>query len=449
MRFSLPRLDECFGRSKTVLSTDTSEQVLGIASDVITDTLSQWITAKDLVKLDSACCSKKSRQLLFERTVGLLLIRDVHGVLARPGLLQWLMKRQIRIEALDVTSGGHDQAQMLEYLARYGPALRFLCLGPGTRIQDICHLLPNLEELTNLPEADVTRPEDTKYIQSCCPKLHSLELVGKRLALDRRVGGDGWRNLTHIELSRIAVYGETFEAIVRDNPGLRSIAIHRSGWWTNTVEACRFLAEHCPKLERLNLGLYHSYMYDDDLIMLAKGCPQLQSLDLSGTVGAERRWHRRGLECAIQQCANLRTLDLSYVDTIVDDSILLLVSLHLTKLTKLSIAHCDRVTHAGLSALALGCSNLAYLDASYCDKVETEGICSMLEQCSLLYELHIVGMPLLTGSTIAATLASHGQRLRHIQLDKQLTDGTADLRTILQRRCFTVEACEPKWPWWS
>lgn len=408
--------------------------------------LSEWINARELVNLDSACCSKQSRQMLFEGVDGLLLVRDIHGVLARPGLLPWLLKRHIRIEALDVTSGGHDQKQLWNYLAQYGGALRFLCLGPGTKIQDICRYLPNLEELTNLPEADVTRSEDIEYIQSCCPQLHCLELVGKKIRFDERIAADGWRNLTHIELSSISAYGHTLETIVRDNPNLRSIFIHRGGWWTNAVQGCRFLTGHCPKLEHLKLGLYNTFMRDEDLIALATGCPLLQSLDLSGAPGRDRHWHRHGLECAVRRCVNLRTLDLSYVETIVDDAILQLISLHLPHLTKLSIAHCDKVTHTGLNSLALGCSGLTYLDASYCDKVETEGVCSVLELCPLLYELRIVGMPLLNGPTIAVTLAKHSQKLRHIKLDKQLTDGTVILMAALRRRCFTVEACEPSWP---
>jgi hypothetical protein len=416
---------------------DRSEQVLGITRDVVAEIFSSWITVRDLIKLESACCSAKSKSFFDERILGLLLTRKVHGAVARRGVLDWLLKRQIPCEALDFESGGHVASDVQRYLCLYGNAVHFLCLGQQVKIVEICRLLPNLQELTNLPEKDVSSTDTIEYIQSCCPKLQSLQLVGqKNIFMESRVGADGWRNLQELELVMVAKSNETLQAIVSTNPTLRTIAIHRSGWYLYARPAVEIIVQHCPLLEHLKLGAYHQFLYDEHLIALATHCPLLKLMDFSGR---ERSWTGAGLDYYIKHCGNLTSLDLNYADTMVDDSLLLAMGQHLQKLETLNIARCVLVTNEGICALAQGCSILHMLDVSYCDKVSHDGVCEVLRYCDQLRELRIIALPRLDSAAFVAAFTQCGRSLRYITTDNLLLKREPSLLSVLQRRCYRVE----------
>lgn len=53
-----------------------------------------------------------------------------------------------------------------------------------------------------------------------------------------------------------------------------------------------------------------------------------------------------------------------------------------TPVTRISIAHCERVTDEGLRGVAAGCPGLTELHADYCTKITDAGIVALVEGCN-------------------------------------------------------------------
>lgn len=116
-----------------------------------------------------------------------------------------------------------------------------------------------------------------------------------------------------------------------------------------------------PNLKKMSLKDC-TFLTDKAIIALVNAAPNLEILDLNFCCSL--------LDVSVEVislgCQNLRELDLSFCGSAVSDSSLYTVSLNLTKLEKLVVKGCVRVTRAGVDALLSGYSPLNYINISQC-----------------------------------------------------------------------------------
>ena len=140
--------------------------------------------------------------------------------------------------------------------------------------------------------------------------------------------------------------------------GLRQLqSLDIAGCNNITDEGIRALASGLPQLQSLDIS-YCGKITDAGIRVLASGLPKLQSLNIEG-------------------CGN-----------ITDTGIIALAS-GLPQLQSLDIIGCVKITDAGIRALANGLPRLQSLDISYCVKITDEGIRALANGCRQLQSLDI------------------------------------------------------------
>ncbi|CAN3352741.1 hypothetical protein DICA1_A10682 [Diutina catenulata] len=115
-----------------------------------------------------------------------------------------------------------------------------------------------------------------------------------------------------------------------------------------------------------------TFLTDKAIIALASSCQNLEILDLNFCCALSDV----SVEVLAMGCHQLRELDLSFCGSAVSDSSLVAVSMSLTKLEKLIVKGCIRVTRAGVDALISGRAPLTYIDIRQCKNahVYPEGV---------------------------------------------------------------------------
>lgn len=118
------------------------------------------------------------------------------------------------------------------------------------------------------------------------------------------------------------------------------------------------------KLSHLTeLYLNNNFLIDDTVICaVARGCPSLETLDISG--GNRALTDHSLVSLGRFAFRTLKRLNFSYLTLITDIGVKALAKC--TKLRALVLHRCDRIRDNGLIELAKHCSSLRQLDVSYC-----------------------------------------------------------------------------------
>ncbi|RAP32591.1 hypothetical protein DID77_04355 [Candidatus Marinamargulisbacteria bacterium SCGC AG-439-L15] len=128
-----------------------------------------------------------------------------------------------------------------------------------------------------------------------------------------------------------------------------------------TDTGIRSLAKGCPNLQVLNLSMC-SKLSDAAVIDLVNDCPNLTKVDLE-----ECDQITDAVVIALATgFPKLREVDLGYCEQITDAAVKALAKGH-RKLTKVKLSGCDKLTDAAIKALAKGCPSLKEVDLSECD----------------------------------------------------------------------------------
>lgn len=127
-------------------------------------------------------------------------------------------------------------------------------------------------------------------------------------------------------------------------------------------EIIKISASYCPQLQHLNLA--NSKIRDNDLIIIAQGFPELQSLDLSECENITDK----GIESIAQGCPLLRDLKFRNLD-ITNHAIRALAE-NCSQLTNLDLYECTRITDGALNALIEACPKLINLELGGCSSTK-------------------------------------------------------------------------------
>eukprot|EP00899_Mesostigma_viride_P013435 jgi/Mesvir1/22092/Mv18448-RA.1 len=146
------------------------------------------------------------------------------------------------------------------------------------------------------------------------------------------------------------------------------------------------LGSACPKLRHLNIS--GCSLSDATLLALARGCQQLQLLDISdcksGVTDVGVSAISRGCPgCATSTSASAGALGLACCEGL-SDATLGEIARGCPRLRHLVISYCRGVGPGAIRALGDGCRELRTLHVEYCEKVTNESIVMLMDKCDQL-----------------------------------------------------------------
>ena len=172
------------------------------------------------------------------------------------------------------------------------------------------------------------------------------------------------------------------------------------------------LAKGCPDLQFLNLSTCDK-ITNKAIEAVAVGCPALESLNVSKC----SKLTKDSISLVARSCLKLRELHLHGCNR-VDDSVLLEVGLHLPLLEALDVAGCPKISDEGLEAVSHGCTNLTFLNiSSPWNKVTRGAIIEITERNPRLHSLAVSQVQSVDGALLRQVCANH-QGLQHITISK-------------------------------
>jgi F-box/leucine-rich repeat protein 2/20 len=221
------------------------------------------------------------------------------------------------------------------------------------------------------------------------------------------------------------VVDDTVIALAKSCPLLTRINV--SGCRELTDVACTAgLAAHGHRFVRVGLARCNK-LTDAGMQALASSAQGLHSLD----VGFCDRITDVGVASVARKCPQLRWLDLTCCIQ-VTSAALVVLSGHARELRVLSVRGCTHVSDAGLAAVAAGCPFLADLNVWMCPLVTDDGVGSVIRRCPLLQSLAVCGCALVTDVTADLVAGLPGSALIDVAYaDASLTAGG---RVRLERR---------------
>lgn len=208
----------------------------------------------------------------------------------------------------------------------------------------------------------------------------------------RKQGGRSLRSLVFATNNHM-VTDDFFNGIFC--PNLRHLDIRRCSRLTDRGLA--FIAKSCPKLKFLNISGPRNTSYyidgttigpmqvtDKGLASIANGCPNLRNLNVSGC-----RVTDNGLGYIAKGCRQLHSLNVAYCVEVTNNG-LEFVGKGCPELRKLNVENCNQLKDDGLASIATGCHELLSLNVSWCSKhVTNKGLGYIASGCRNLQSLAI------------------------------------------------------------
>jgi len=211
--------------------------------------------------------------------------------------------------------------------------------------------------------------------------------------------------LLHIDLtgSSSALNGSTVARLPQICPQTKIYTFSKMAH-LNDNDVIQFV-NSCPNMERLELE--GSVISDAVLIALSLNCHSLKQLNLKYC----RSITDQGIDHIIRGCINLEGLSLD--NTGISDTGLESFAAHGKNIRYLSLANQD-INYEGLQSLSEGCPNLTNLNLKWCRGVTDRGIGQIVRACSRLQSLFLDGTNV--SNTGLASIAAHGKNLWFLSL---------------------------------
>jgi len=272
-------------------------------------------------------------------------------------------------------------------------------------------------------------PADHMFMESLakCINLTSIQLDNCNALRDNDILllTQGCKMLQAIDLSHTCITDIAIGYIATNIPNLRRIKLSQCDKLTDN--ALRYLCG-CSQLEELHLSRLkiHKEIFQE----LIQDCTNLKKLDISycldldsSSIADLAKYNTSlvyldlgGLNvqssaiCDLAaQCKQLETLSFFYAGAgkdSVDDSAICCVANNCKSLKKLNLYRCHNVTDKSLEYLAASCSNLQHLDLSYCVKITDHGIHVLAEKMTQLRTLSLQGLSNITDGSIRKLTAN-------------------------------------------
>ena len=422
-----------------------------LVADWFLQLLLQYLSLKDIARLDSAICNSNGRPQWLESLQKYISLESLINLAWSDAVINWIILKHIHFEELIITK---------TYLKISNDGMY--------RLAQQC---PNLERLTikyDIPMVDDNR---LQYLTAMCYKLKTIKLRdGFILSLDDCVWLDACEQLESIQIDicESPSSSANIKALTLKNKKKLKI-LHISTGLINSVFLK--LGTNCPLLEHLNINLpkdtlaahievftqgctklktlevcdkYNTidspFDFENKLMDgLGKNCPLLENLCIRSSVRPIGDISEAALKSLAQGCPLLQGLhilraripsagvkhlidhcsmlaDIRLVDCTISDDVL--VELGKSKsLTRLSVASCHQITDEGIDAFVrVNSSSLKVLNINYCSKLTSASLSSISEHCRDLRTLNVGGKRDLTSVAITR-LVQKCEKLIHFNYD--------------------------------
>ncbi|KIW06392.1 uncharacterized protein PV09_02845 [Verruconis gallopava] len=229
-----------------------------------------------------------------------------------------------------------------------------------------------------------------KVIASAGPFVRDLNLRGcVQLKEKWNVKGmelaDACQNLENFSLEGCLIDRSSIHCFLYQNS--RLVHINLSGLPGATNHAMRIIADHCPKVEHLNVT-WCCNVNTRGLRKVVEKCPNLKDL----RAGEVQGWDDTDFMFELFKRNTLERLLLTSCGTLTDESLSVLlegidseydylsgrVLVPPRKLKHLDLTHCRGLTEAGVKKLAHTCPNMEGLQLSKCPGVTDAALCEIL-----------------------------------------------------------------------
>lgn len=334
--------------------------IVDFPDDITLRICTNWISLKDLCRLDSAICVKGKRTH-FLSVVGANYASIANSPPASPNSrdaaahninsksLKWLTSRQLSIEHLHL-SKDVDGLVVEECIPR-SPKL-----------------LKNVKTLAITAGPKIAKSTILSVAKDCAD-LRSFAMNGFKNLPDMQVSAVVLRSPNLLTLNLSGCWTLRNEDVVRIFETCKKLeTVDFSACFALTDETLVALGKHCAALK--TLSVHHcAELTDDGVTALATGCRALQSLNLSSCVELTDD----GVNALALHCAQLQTLDLSYLKNISDVSVGHVLA-RCPRLRELQLEGCAALTDAVIEKMGKFCPNLTSLNVRYCSKMTAQAI---------------------------------------------------------------------------
>ena len=253
--------------------------LITLHSDILRMILSDWVDVVDLVSLDGAYCSTSTRPLFLD-VLSTMSVRRCRIVWrSYQNLLAWILSRGIYLTDLTISSS-LDVMIYEQLLKRRGNRIEVISTIWEDEVPmntNILHLIPlyckNLVEMFCYSFLDLRSISDVLRECTVLSKLYLTAAERDRLDvqdIDSEIVQ--CKNLSSVGFKGINMDDPVAHYILQSASNVRSLTVHAN-------KAPKFQISSLKKLQRL--GLRHSSIGDEALVVITKSCMQIEHLNLS------------------------------------------------------------------------------------------------------------------------------------------------------------------------
>lgn len=375
--------------------------------------LIEYLSVKDIVRLDTAMCSVVDFQAIYSEPCFVFSCKR-HGYIKCNGkTLVWMKERNIMMGAMTIKPP-FNPVKLQEYLKFGGNAISHLDLGLKHHdnidiplFKTILRLCPNIRALSGVPKAYVTT-HAAKLIRSHCRELESLS-----------VWFDYFRPCSYCPASFANLFGGGFPLLIRLELELD----------TNMIQIANMIGTHCKNVEFVELS-HHGYerIEGDELIAALSPCHCLKNLTLR-MIDFPVSFGESFLLVVARSFPHLVTFILANGSGInLSSEVLEALSLNCQELVTLHLAKVESVSRP-LSSISF--KKLASLHLIGCTLEEPTCVSDIARACPCLVEINLGQCSGLTGRGFES-IVSHCPTLKHISIEMLTSIEQVDsaLRTL-------------------
>jgi hypothetical protein len=386
----------------------SSSIFLGMTEPVFRSVVVEWGRFKDVVRMDTAFCSRESRNVFLKLAFGKFASYDIlpyHQNKKLETMLSWAIRKSARLKGLCISEGFSCDAQILEtFLMMSGAAVRWVessfhgesSLRCQQALEKVAAWCPNVEKLHLWINHPTLQWDSTFLILvKAFQNMTSLSFFTEQLSEQGLAKAlNCCKRLEYLQINSYYRSMPTELAV----PTLKNISVR---YMTDAVLIA--IGQRCAILERLHCFTWvrncggHP-VTDSGVRAILEGCPLLRDTDVECAT-----W----ISCALRmELVRRRRFTLLRHTTWpdMDNPLAQRVMQASPELETVDFENCTWVTDATLVVCALHCPLLQDITLRGCCQITDDGVCALIDKVGgNLRSLKLGCCGLLTDNSVEAT----------------------------------------------
>ncbi|KAF1958467.1 RNI-like protein [Byssothecium circinans] len=299
---------------------------------------------------------------------------------------------------------------------------------------------------------DITADALVNIITSAGPFVRDLNLRGcvqLREQWNKKGLAEACINLQNFSLEGCRIDRTSIHCFLLQNKAL--VHVNLSGLAGATNAAMKILANHCPRVEHLNVSWCNN-IDARGLRKVVEGCPKLKDL----RAGEVRGWDDVDFMCELFKRNTLERLVLMNCDSLNDDSLAALIEgvdseidvltdrpiVPPRRLKHLDLTRCRGITDTGVKTLAVNTPFLEGLQLSKCHSLTDDAFTTLIPTLPVLTHLDMEELDGLTNEVLKSLAQSPCARhLQHLCISYCENLGDSGLLPVL-KACLKLSSLE-------